>query len=205
MPRRSSRRYGLLNRFFRRSRNRHRLLERCDLDFMLRVGCAYVHRCLLDLLKRPNLSLIGISRQKLQSESDGKCPGFAAPQACGLDEARVLRDFSCSGRFSRKPGGKTAESMSRRRRPQLAAVAAACIAAGVVAACGGTTQSQPGGIGQSGAALVDSGALAFVAVDGDLSSSRWQQLDALVKKFPVRDKFLAELKRGLATQQIDYE
>ena len=49
------------------------------------------------------------------------------------------------------------------------------------------------------------GALAFVAIDSDLSSSRWQQLDALVKKFPVRDKFLAELKRGLATQQIDYE
>ena len=91
------------------------------------------------------------------------------------------------------------------RRLQLAAVAAAFIAVGVATACGGTTKSKPGGIGQSGATLVDSGALAFVAIDSDLSSSRWQQLDALVKKFPVRDKFLAELKRGLATQQIDYE
>src|SRR5207248_9000698 len=94
---------------------------------------------------------------------------------------------------------------STRRRLQRSAAAAACSAGGVATARGGTTKSKPGGIGQSGATLVDSGALAFVAIDSDLSSSRWQQLDALVKKFPVRDKFLAELKRGLATQQIDYE
>jgi len=76
------------------------------------------------------------------------------------------------------------------RRFQLVAAAAACVVASFAAGCGGTTRSNSGGIGESGAALVNSGALAYVAVDGDLSSGQWQQLDRLLKKFPVRERRL---------------
>jgi hypothetical protein len=88
------------------------------------------------------------------------------------------------------------------RRLQL--VVTACVAAAVVTGCGGTS-SQSGGIGGSGASLVSSGALAYVAVDSDLNSGRWQQVDKLLKKFPLRDRLLSELENGLAGQQIDYE
>jgi Protein of unknown function (DUF3352) len=84
-------------------------------------------------------------------------------------------------------------------------MAAACLVAALAVACGGKTSSQPGGIGESGAALVRSEALAYVAVDSDLGSGQWQQVDELLKKFPVRDRFLSELKKSLAEQKIDYE
>jgi hypothetical protein len=89
------------------------------------------------------------------------------------------------------------------RRFQL--IAAACVVAAVAVACGGTTSSKPGGIGESGAALVSSEALAYVAIDGDVGSSQWQQVDELLKKFPGRERFLSELKKSLAGQKIDYE
>jgi hypothetical protein len=88
---------------------------------------------------------------------------------------------------------------------RLFAGSAACLATAVLAAgCGGTTK-QPGGLGESGAALVTSGALAYVAVDSDLGSSEWQKLDALLQKFPIRDQLLTKLKRALADKQLDYD
>ena len=88
---------------------------------------------------------------------------------------------------------------------RLLAVTAACVATAVVAAgCGGTTHKS-GGLGESGAALVTSNALAYVAVDSDLGSSQWQKLDALLKKFPIRDRLLKELQRALAEKQLDYD
>src|SRR3954464_2737827 len=105
-------------------------------------------------------------------------------------------------RFGREPDGKAAEQRMIRR---LQLTGAAFLVAAVAVACGGTTHGQSGGIGESGASLVRSGALGFVAVDSDLGSNRWQQLDELAKKFPVRDRFLSEVKQGLAAQTIDYE
>jgi hypothetical protein len=84
-------------------------------------------------------------------------------------------------------------------------VAVALVVAGLVSACGGSTRNGPGGIGDSGAALVSSDAVVYVSVDGDLGSNRWQQVDTLLKKFPIRDKLLAELKQGLAERQLDYD
>jgi hypothetical protein len=90
-------------------------------------------------------------------------------------------------------------------KDRLLATAVACLATAVVAtACGGTTQKS-GGLGDSGAALVTSGALAYVAVDTDLGSAQWQKLDTLLKKFPVRDRLLTELDRALAEKQLDYD
>src|SRR2546429_6437262 len=42
-------------------------------------------------------------------------------------------------------------------------------------------------------------------MDRDVGSRRWQPADELLKKFPVRDRFLSELKKSLAEQKIDYE
>jgi hypothetical protein len=91
------------------------------------------------------------------------------------------------------------------RRGQLFAVALVVVVAGLVTACGGSTSNGPGGIGESGAALVSSDAVVYASVDGDLSSNRWQDVDTLLKKFPIRDKLLAELKQAFAKHQLDYE
>jgi hypothetical protein len=95
--------------------------------------------------------------------------------------------------------------MTEKRR-RLPAVAAACVAVLVAAGCGGSTQSKAGGgIGSSGAELVTPGALAYVSIDSDLTSSRWQQLDKLLQKFPIRDQLLTKLKNALAEKDVNYE
>jgi hypothetical protein len=89
-------------------------------------------------------------------------------------------------------------------RLYLSAVALAGVAAALlVAACGGTTR--PGVSGESGASLVHSGALAYVAVDSDLDSSQWQKVDGLLHKFPSHDKWIRALKRFVAEHEIDYD
>jgi hypothetical protein len=61
-----------------------------------------------------------------------------------------------------------------------------------------------GGLGHAGAELVTSGALAYVAVDSDLDSSQWRKLDALLKKFPARDRLLTKIDDALAEKQLDF-
>src|SRR5919108_2581701 len=113
----------------------------------------------------PGCSLfIGNLRQKLQRRSDESFPALLGrPRRTNterLDGGKVLRQRSV---------------MSEKRRGLLAAVAAACVAALVAAGCGGSTQSKAGGgICASGAGLVTADALAYVSVDSNLSSSRWQ-------------------------------
>jgi Protein of unknown function (DUF3352) len=94
-----------------------------------------------------------------------------------------------------------------RPKPRRLLVAgAACVAVLAIAGCGGSTQSKAGGgIGSSGAELVTSSALAYASIDSDLTSSRWQQLDELLRKFPVRDQILTKLKNALAEKDINYE
>ena len=85
----------------------------------------------------------------------------------------------------------------------LTAALLATLAVGL-AGCGGGVATTSAS-GDSGSKLVRSDALAFVAVDSDLGSSQWQQLDELSKKFPGRSKALAQLKQGLAENGVDYE
>src|SRR5215204_5593921 len=70
--------------------------------------------------------------------------------------------------------------------------------------CGGGSATTSA-FGESGSRLVRAGALAFVAVDSDLGSSQWQQVDTLSKKFPGRDQALARLRQGLADNGVDYD
>jgi hypothetical protein len=76
----------------------------------------------------------------------------------------------------------------------------------LAAGCGGTTQ-KAGVSGDGGASLVRSGALAYVAVDSDLSSKQWTQVDDLLKKFPAHDKWIRELKQSLENNDppLDYD
>jgi Protein of unknown function (DUF3352) len=90
-------------------------------------------------------------------------------------------------------------SRLRARIATLALVLAALLLAG----CGGTEKS--GVSDDSGAKLIRPGALAYAAIDSDLGSSQWQQVDALLKKFPGRDEWLASLKRSLAEKNLDYD
>ena len=85
----------------------------------------------------------------------------------------------------------------------LTAALLATLAVGL-AGCGGGVATTSAS-GDSGSKLVRSDALAFVAVDSDLGSSQWQQLDELSKKFPGRSKALAQLRQGLAENGVDYE
>jgi hypothetical protein len=73
-----------------------------------------------------------------------------------------------------------------------------------LAGCGGGNATTSAS-GESGSKLVRAGALAFVAIDSDLGSSQWQQVDELSKKFPGRSKALAQLRQGLTKNGVDYE
>jgi uncharacterized protein DUF3352 len=74
----------------------------------------------------------------------------------------------------------------------------------LAAGCGGGG----GGAGvstESAAGLIRAGALAFISFDSDLGSSQWQQVDELSKKFPGRAEALAEIKKSLAEEGVDWE
>jgi hypothetical protein len=77
----------------------------------------------------------------------------------------------------------------------------------VLAACGsgGGSDARSGGSTPSGAALVRTGLLGFVAIDSDTGSDQWQQLDELAKKFPGRDKAIAHIEDELTKEGLDYE
>jgi hypothetical protein len=83
----------------------------------------------------------------------------------------------------------------------LALLAALAVA---VSGCGSKT-AETSSSSESGAKFVRSGALAFVALDTDLDSSQWQQLDDLAKKFPGRDKVLERIDGALAKHGVDLQ
>jgi hypothetical protein len=90
--------------------------------------------------------------------------------------------------------------MSQQLRVALGALACA-LAAALVAGCGGKTGA--GVSGESGASLIRADTLAYVVLDSDLGSSQWRQVDKLLRKFPAREKWLAELNGELGKQGLD--
>ncbi|HEY2938933.1 MAG TPA: DUF3352 domain-containing protein [Gaiellaceae bacterium] len=76
------------------------------------------------------------------------------------------------------------------------------LAVATTTGCGGGGAS--GVSSESGASIVTSKALAFVSVDSDLGSSQWGKIDDLSHKFPGRDKALADLKKELAGQNLEW-
>lgn len=74
----------------------------------------------------------------------------------------------------------------------------------LAAGCGGSATSSGAGA-PSGASIVPASAPVFVAVDSDLSSDQIKQADALLKKFPGRERLLAALRSSLSDEGVDYE
>jgi hypothetical protein len=86
--------------------------------------------------------------------------------------------------------------------PRILTAAVAAFLALAVVGCGGGGQS--GVSTASGASLVRSDVLAFVAIDSDLGSSQWQQVDELSHKFRGRSQLLNQIKEELAKQSLEY-
>jgi Protein of unknown function (DUF3352) len=93
----------------------------------------------------------------------------------------------------------------RLRRPPWTVLLAflALLVAGCGGGGGGTETG--GGSTPGGASLVRSGVVVFLSLDSDLGSDQWQQVDALSKKFPGRDKALAKIRQSLAKKGVDWE
>jgi hypothetical protein len=72
----------------------------------------------------------------------------------------------------------------------------------LAAGCGGS--SKTGSSVSSGATMVRSGALAYLAIDSDTGSDQWKQLDTLAKKFPGRDLAIAGIESQLGAQGVNW-
>lgn len=69
------------------------------------------------------------------------------------------------------------------------------------AGCGGSKSASGGA---SGATIAPASSLAFVSVNTDESSDQWKSADALLKKFPIRDRLLAVINAALSDQGVDF-
>ena len=78
----------------------------------------------------------------------------------------------------------------------------AAVAVGA-AACGGGGEGGSATGGESAATLVSESALAFVTIDTDLESDQIQSADDVLKKFPIRERVLAEIRRGLSEEGVN--
>jgi hypothetical protein len=76
----------------------------------------------------------------------------------------------------------------------------------VAAGCGGGSKSkQSASGGRSGAEVFPASAVAYVAVNTDLGSSQWKQVDALLKKFPGRTKLFAQIQKEMAKEGVGFK
>ncbi len=80
-----------------------------------------------------------------------------------------------------------------RARTILAGVAAATAVGLAVAGCGGSSGVGSSSLGGA-ASVAPADAVAFVAVDSDVSSAQWSAVDGLLRKFPAHDDLLAKLR-----------
>jgi hypothetical protein len=90
--------------------------------------------------------------------------------------------------------------------PRRLLASLACVAALLATtACGGSVHHSAAS--ESGAPLITANALVYASLDSDLSSSQWQQVDELLKKFPDHDKWIRQLKESLKNEDppLDYD
>lgn len=80
-----------------------------------------------------------------------------------------------------------------RVRRIIAGIAAAAVAGLAVAGCGGSNGAGSAQLGGA-ASVAPADAVAFVALDSDVSSAQWSAADGLLQKFPAHDALLAKLR-----------
>ena len=88
------------------------------------------------------------------------------------------------------------------RRPAYAVfVLFAVLAAG----CGSGSKTGSKWAGPTGAAIAPATALGFVSINTDNGSTQWKNADALLKKFPSRDKLFASIEKSLSDNRVDFK
>ena len=80
-----------------------------------------------------------------------------------------------------------------RARTIVAGIAAAGAAALTAAGCGGMGSAGSSTLGGA-ASVAPADAVAFVALDSNVSSAQWSAVDGLLRKFPAHDELLAKLR-----------
>jgi hypothetical protein len=84
----------------------------------------------------------------------------------------------------------------------LAAFSAALVALLVAAGCGGAEEAGSAG---AGASIAPASALAYVSVNTDPESAEWDQVDALLARFPGGQGVVDDLLQGLGEDDVDLE
>ena len=88
----------------------------------------------------------------------------------------------------------------------LLALAAGCGGGGGGgSSSGGGKQASSGGVAGAGAAALPASAPAFIALSTDFDSDQWKQIEALGAKFPGYETLLAQGRKQLAAQGVDFE
>ena len=80
------------------------------------------------------------------------------------------------------------------------AITTAAFAALIAAGCGGTQ-----GTGAGASDIVPASAPVFIQIDTDPGSAQWKQADALLSKFPGRDRLIGAIEKALNGQGVSYE
>jgi hypothetical protein len=87
------------------------------------------------------------------------------------------------------------------RRPALAVLVVVAV---LVAGCGGGSKAGSASGVPAGASIAPASAVGFVAVNTDAGSTQWKNADALLSKFPIRDKLLKEIETGLSDTGVSF-
>lgn len=87
-------------------------------------------------------------------------------------------------------------------RPRGLLAALLCGLALVAPGCGGGEETKTT---LSGAEMVPADVPLFVSIDTNLESEQWQAAQALLDRFPGRERLLNELKKELAADDVDFE
>jgi hypothetical protein len=81
----------------------------------------------------------------------------------------------------------------------VAAAAAALLAAGCGGSAGGNKQAS------GGESIAPGNAVAYLSVDTDVDSAAWKKAQALLDRFPGKDKILSHLRSSLEDEGLDWE
>ncbi len=73
----------------------------------------------------------------------------------------------------------------------------------LAAGCGGGTESATGA--ESAATIAPATAALYASINSDLDSEQWNELEALLDKFPDGDRLVTEIRESFADEDIDVE
>jgi hypothetical protein len=78
------------------------------------------------------------------------------------------------------------------------------VVAVLAAGCGGSSKAGSASAAPAGASIAPASALGFVSVNTDSGSTQWKNADALLSKFPIRDKLLQAIEKALSDKGANF-